>query len=187
MYSGNFGLGHTFDALVLAARSSEIPGRFRLALVGGGKKKQEVLDQLAELVDVGRVVSEPYQAREVVPVLLAAADVHVVSLASGCEGTMVPSKFFGILAARRPVIYIGHKSGEVGRIIEEIDCGMVVSPEDPHALLDAITALTEQPDLRERLGENAWRASTGIYSRGTALAQWSDLIENPQQPPAHTR
>ena len=178
MYSGNFGLGHDFDSLIAATRAGAFSGRCRLALVGDGKKKGALLECLCQELRAGRVIAEPYQPRDKVPDLLAAADVHLVSLALGCEGTMVPSKFFGVLAAGRPVIYIGHESGEAARIIREVNCGIVVRPDDNASLLDALARLGSQPTLRAELGENARRASNGAYSREKALNQWSSLIES---------
>ena len=48
---------------------------------------------------------------------MAAADVHLVSLLPQIEGLIVPSKFYGILAAGRPAIFIGDAEGEIAREI----------------------------------------------------------------------
>ncbi len=45
-----------------------------------------------------------YQSRAVLPQSLSAADVHVVGLASGLAGYVVPSRLYGILAVGRPLI-----------------------------------------------------------------------------------
>ena len=36
---------------------------------------------------------------------LAAVDVHLVTLRQSCTGAVIPSKFFGALAAGRPVLF----------------------------------------------------------------------------------
>ena len=46
----------------------------------------------------------PYQKRERLPLSLSSADVHVVGLAKGLAGYVVPSRLYGILSAGRPVI-----------------------------------------------------------------------------------
>jgi len=61
----------------------------------------------------------PYQRRDMLEDSLAAADVHLVSLLPALEGYVVPSKLYGILAAGRPLIFIGDGKGDVGRVIEQ--------------------------------------------------------------------
>jgi colanic acid biosynthesis glycosyl transferase WcaI len=178
MYSGNFGLGHDFDTIAEAFRSTCAEQGCQLALVGGGKRKAELVARLVSEQSAGAVVVEPYQPREQLPELLRAADVHLVSLGKGCEGTMVPSKFYGILAAGRPVIYVGEASGEVARVIEETGCGVVVAPGDVKSLSDAMRTLQGDSGLRLRMGELAVAASRGECSRDSALARWAALIES---------
>jgi hypothetical protein len=42
-------------------------------------------------------------------------DVHWLSLIPQLEGLIVPSKFYGIAAAGKPIIIIGDKNGEIAR------------------------------------------------------------------------
>jgi hypothetical protein len=44
---------------------------------------------------------------------LAAADVHVVTLLPGLDGLIFPSKIYGIMAAGRPLLYIGGNEGSI--------------------------------------------------------------------------
>ena len=60
-------------------------------------------------------IEAPYQPRERIHDLLSAADIHLASLASGSTGIMVPSKFYGVLAVARPIVYIGEEAGEAAR------------------------------------------------------------------------
>jgi colanic acid biosynthesis glycosyl transferase WcaI len=177
MYSGNFGLGHDFETIASAARSTCAGGRVLFAFVGGGKRKAPLLQAMAQEVKHGSVVGAPYQPREMIRDLLAAADVHLVSLLPGCEGTMVPSKFYGILAAGRPVVYVGRTSGEAARVIAETGCGIVVEPGDVDGLERALAGLRDNAGLRQALGYASWQAATGVHGRGAALASWAALAE----------
>jgi hypothetical protein len=68
-----------------------------------------------------------YQPLETLSDAMAAADLHLVSLRPALEGQIVPSKFYGIAAAERPVVFIGDPDGELAQLISESDCGFVVA------------------------------------------------------------
>ena len=61
-------------------------------------------------------------------IVIAAADLHLVSLIPSLEGLIVPSKFYGILAAGRAVLFIGDQDGELSRVIRATPCGLVLAP-----------------------------------------------------------
>ncbi len=104
MHSGNVGHAQNLDALVRAATFLRDLDDLTVAIVGTGAR-HEALVELAELLEVGDVVRFwPYQPRELLPLSLSSADVHVVGLARGLSGYVVPSRLYGILAVGRPVI-----------------------------------------------------------------------------------
>lgn len=176
MYSGNFGLGHDFGTIANGAAMCAESGDFAFAFVGGGKRKQWLLDSLAANVGSSFVVDAPYQPRESLGDLLACADVHLVSLSSGVEGIMVPSKIYGILAAGRPVVYVGNPGGEVALAISEIGCGIVVPPGDAPALANALNSMKDEAS-RVDMGHRARAAFEERYQAGIALEAWSKLVE----------
>src|SRR5204862_207522 len=71
---------------------------------------------------------------------LSSADVHVVGLARGLAGYVVPSRLYGILAAGRPVIAAAEEESETAQLVAEVGCGVVVPPGNPFALAGAIRA-----------------------------------------------
>jgi glycosyltransferase involved in cell wall biosynthesis len=59
--------------------------------------------------------------------------------------------------------------GEASELIEHLDVGEVIAPEDPHALADAIERLHSDPARRDRYRANATRMAPR-FDR-TALAE----------------
>jgi colanic acid biosynthesis glycosyl transferase WcaI len=175
MYSGNFGLGHDFETIVDGIVALREDPRFLFALVGGGKRKPEVLHALRSK-GVTNIVDAPYQPRESLGELLGAADVHLVSLASSMEGVMVPSKFFGIAAIGRPVLYVGSPSGEIARCIAEANCGWVVAPGRSADFSAALLSATADPGILDSMGERARRRSDAEWDAKRALDDWSRLV-----------
>ncbi len=181
MYSGNFGLGHDFETLAAALSTLEpIPG-LRLALVGGGKCKNEFIEML-RAGGACRFEEAPHQPRQRLGALLCSADVHLVTLKAGFEGLMVPSKFYGAMSAGKPVIFIGPKGSEVALAIGESGGGIVVEPGDAAGLRDAIASVASRHEAREAMGSRARRAANDRWSAEIALRRWCDLIERTAAP-----
>jgi colanic acid biosynthesis glycosyl transferase WcaI len=177
MYSGNFGIGHEIDTFLDAANSFRDDDRIRFAFVGGGKRKRDV-EAFVKAAELERtcIIAE-YQPRERLGELLGAADLHLASMLPGWSGVMVPSKLFGILAAARPVVFIGPEDSEVARVIEELECGSVVAPGDVQAMRRSIL---DAVDDREAIREAGRRGYAGMVDEHDAthrLVAWRTLLE----------
>jgi hypothetical protein len=59
---------------------------------------------------------------------LAGADVHLVSLRADMSGLSVPSKIYGIMAAGRPILFIGPGNSEAAMVVREANCGYTIEP-----------------------------------------------------------
>jgi glycosyltransferase involved in cell wall biosynthesis len=91
-----------------------------------------------------------YQPREVLSLSLSTADVHVVGLAEGLAGYVVPSRLYGILSSGRPVIVAADADSETARVVERVGCGVVVPPGRPELLAATIRSAHDgELDLAE--------------------------------------
>lgn len=86
-----------------------------------------------------------------------------------------PSKMFPIMASGKPVVYSG--SGEGARLVESANAGVVVSPEDPKALAEAIRTLVGDPALADELGRNGRRYVEEKLSWSTLVKDWLHQLE----------
>jgi glycosyltransferase involved in cell wall biosynthesis len=160
MYSGNFGVVHEFETLLASMEEMKsVPG-VRFCFVGDGVRKPRLVDAAAR-AGWTHVMFLPYQPKEQLRMTLGAADVHLVSLRTYMEGLSVPSKVYGILAAARPVIFIGPEACEAAAVIREGGCGYVVRPGDSRAVVNALLECRRDSDARQRLG----RASRQYFER----------------------
>jgi colanic acid biosynthesis glycosyl transferase WcaI len=175
-YSGNLGRAHEVETLLDAAQMLDDSGQFGFLFIGGGAK----VDALKRAVTDRRLESFrflPYQTRESLGDSLAAADVHLVSLLPALEGLIVPSKLYGILAAGRPLIFVGAPAGEVARIIDRAQCGRTVPIGDAIGLRDMLRSL--QTDLKglNEMGARAARLFDEEYALHRAIDRWMTLID----------
>src|SRR5207248_6941045 len=127
-----------------------------IAIIGTGARHSELV-ALAELLEADRVRFLYYQPRQVLAQSLSAADVHVVGLAPGLAGYVVPSRLYGILAVARPVIVAADAESEVAKVVSEVGCGVVVPPARAELVAQAIRDLHERRDELPELGAKGRR------------------------------
>lgn len=175
-YSGNLGRAHEAETLMGAARELRERRNFLFLFVGGGHEN-ELLKKRAERENLHNIRFEPYQPRSRLLETLSVPDVHWLSLRPAFEGLIVPSKFYGIAAAARPVIAIVDPGGELACVVRQHSCGRTVAPGDVAGLVDCLVELGASPQLRKELGENARRAVDEEFSRQRALGKWEKLLE----------
>jgi hypothetical protein len=113
LYSGNYSVAHDSDTVVggLIRHHSESAGTFGLWLNATGSRADLVEEQLRE-AGVPVVRSQPGPLEES-PRLLVTADAHLISLRPEFSGIVLPSKVFGCIASRRPVLFVGPTSSDV--------------------------------------------------------------------------
>jgi glycosyltransferase involved in cell wall biosynthesis len=178
-YSGNLGRAHEFDTLVGAAQILRNEPKFFFLIIGNGAKMDALKHAVAEK-NLKNFSFLPYQARDELEDSLAAADVHLVSLLPALEGLIVPSKLYGILAAGRPLIFIGDPDGDTGRIIERAQCGRTVPIGDSLELSSLIRSLAAEPMVAATMGKRARWAFCAEFSLHQAVERWAHMIESIQ-------
>jgi glycosyltransferase involved in cell wall biosynthesis len=150
MHSGNVGHAQDLDSLVRAATFLRDRDDLRIVIAGFGARHAEMVE-LASRLEVDETVRFlPYQEREHLPFSLSSADLHVVGLAKGLAGYVVPSRLYGVLAAGRPIIAAADDTSETARLVREVGCGMVIPPGRPELLARTIRAAADgEHDLAE--------------------------------------
>jgi len=177
MYSGNFGLGHDVDTMLHAAERLRNDDRIRFAFVGGGKKKAQVESFVRER-ELANCILAPYQPRDRLEQLLAAADVHLASLSDGVEGIMVPSKVYGMMASARPSVFIGPAASEVARAIVESGGGFVIRCGDVEDLVACFEGYAADRALVAEHGHRARASLERSYTRDQLCHRWVQLLES---------
>jgi glycosyltransferase involved in cell wall biosynthesis len=175
MHSGNVGHAQDLDSLVRAATFLRDLDDLRILVVGTGARHAELV-ALAELLEVDQVRFLYYQPRHVLAQSLSTADVHVVGLASGLAGYVVPSRLYGILAVARPVIVAADAESETAQVVERIGCGIVVPPGRPEVLARAIRDAHDGKYDLEAMGARGreWVEREG--DRSVAVRRYRDLL-----------
>jgi colanic acid biosynthesis glycosyl transferase WcaI len=175
MHSGNVGHAQDLDSLVRAATFLRDLEDLSIVIIGTGARHAELVE-LAERLEVDRVEFLYYQPRHLLPQSLSAADVHVVGLAPGLAGYVVPSRLYGILAVARPVIVAADAESETAQVVEEADCGIVVPPGRPELLARAIRDAHDGKYDLEAMGARGREWVEREADRSVAMRRYRDLL-----------
>jgi colanic acid biosynthesis glycosyl transferase WcaI len=179
-YSGNLGRAHEYDTVLAAAERLRGDAHIVFLMIGGGKR----FDELADAVKMRGLDSAfrfmPYQPRAMLPFSLAVPDAHWLSLNPKLEGLIVPSKFYGIAAAGKPIVVIADPDGELAQLVRQHACGLAIAPGDADALVGALQRWSAAPAEMEDMGRQARQMLDARFTRRKGLARWDDLLNRLQ-------
>lgn len=173
LYSGNFGRAHSYD-LLLGLASQLAPEGGTLAFSVRGNRAGEL--QAAAAEQRGNVVFTEFASEERLAARLSCADVHVMSLEDEWTGTVVPSKFFGALAAGRPVVFAGSRDSAVSGWIDEFGVGWVLTPDNIAEVAHDLADFSRTPARKTAMFEHCHQVYTTNFRRARATSQWDSLL-----------
>ncbi|MGK9237077.1 glycosyltransferase family 4 protein [Inquilinus limosus] len=174
-YSGNFGRAHEFDTILGAAARLRHRDDIRFLFIGDGHKRAAIEAEI-RTQGLDNIILKPLQPRELLAESLGLADVHLVSLLPALEPFVIPSKFYGILAAGRPTLFIGDPDGEIGLQLRRHRCGHSVAIGDSEALARHILELRQSPKELNQLAANARRLFEDHYTEDRGCSAWTKLL-----------
>lgn len=154
LYSGNLGLAHDLDTLTGAILELKDDDRFRFLCVGSGGRRKD-LEAFATAHSLRSVELRPYVERTSLGESLSAGDIGLVTQRDVCCGSVVPSKVYGILAAGRPILFIGPSQATPASIVHRHHCGWQVNCGDISALAQLLLHLAGHPEEVRIAGRNA--------------------------------
>ncbi|MCA1994602.1 MAG: glycosyltransferase family 4 protein [Coleofasciculus sp. S288] len=181
LYAGNIALTQGLTTVINAAvRLRHIPD---IAIVIVGEEKAlEQLQLYRDTCKAANVILLPFQPREKLPEMLAAADVGLVVQKQNVVSFNMPSKIQVLLASGRAIIASVPANGTAARSVVQSGGGIIVPPEDPGALAAAILDLYHNPDKIKVLGEKSRQYAIDNYSFEQALDRYEKLFAAIQEP-----
>ena len=157
-----------FRSLGTAELSRDDQG-IKYMLVGDGSVRQQ-LEQRAKSAQLKNLQFVPLLPDDQFLDLLAASDISLVTQQRSVADIVFPSKVITLMSAARAIIASVSAGSEVARVLKEADAGIVVAPENPGALLEAIRALRNNPGRRQQLGSNARAFAQRVWEKQRTLS-----------------
>ncbi|HEY9849401.1 MAG TPA: glycosyltransferase family 4 protein [Leptolyngbyaceae cyanobacterium] len=175
LYSGNIALTQDLRTVIKAAAMLRDIPEVVFVIVG----EQQAIERVryyCELDGADNVKVLPFQPREKLPEMLAAADVSLVTQKHNVIAFNLPSKIPVILASGRPIVASVPSTGTAAKAVQQSGGGLVVTPEDPKALAIAIESLYKNPEKCEFLGRQGRQHAMEYYSFEQALNRYEALF-----------
>lgn len=173
LYSGNFGRAHSGTEFLALARQLRDTG-VRFCFAGRGNRADEL--RTAVTADDANVTFAGFAPEAELEKRLTACDLHLVSLRPEWTGTVVPSKFFGALAAGRGVLFAGSPSSAIAGWITEHRVGYVVTPDTVPQVAEQLARLAADPAELLAMRERCHRVYHAHFSKETQLNRWDQEL-----------
>lgn len=109
--------------------------------------------------------------------ILSKCDIALVTLADNMYGLGVPSKSYNIMAAGKPILYIGDKKSEIAMVIKESGIGYSFDPNDKEGIINWLRSIdSSYRDEFHLKGLKAKQLAETIYSEDSILNKYSNLF-----------
>ncbi len=179
VFTGAHGLANGLDAVLDAIIELKNRGEtgIHFNFIGHGGMKPGLMER-CKLENLQDWVSwvEPMPKQQLAEIL-PRMDVGMMilkNLPAFYYGTS-PNKFFDYIASGLPVL--NNYPGWLAGLIEENNCGKVVSPDDPKAFADAVLWMRDHPDELKAMGPRSRKLAESQFSRQVLGEKFVGILE----------
>jgi len=174
-YVGTHGMAHGLINVLDAAERLRDDDRIRFLFVGAGAERQMLMEEAARR-NLGNIVFQGMQPKEMMPRIWSLCDVALVHLKNDpAFAEVIPSKIFEAMGMGLPLLLVAPE-GEASRIVIDDAAGLWVPAAQPQALADAARALVGDGDRRNALAA-ASLAAAPRHSRAYQATRYMDVLD----------
>lgn len=172
MFAGNIGKGQRVDVIIKAATILGARKDYKVHIVGDGRMRQELEQQVKEKGLATNVVFYGNQKREDMPRYYKMADALLITLRGNNEvGDTMPGKLQMYMTTGKPII--GAINGAAAEVIYESQCGGCVKAGDYEGLAKLMKFYIEHPKDYDACGKNARQ----YFKKHFTLEHYMDGLE----------
>lgn len=182
-FVGSFGPWHgaeTFAMTIPIVLSKN--KRIRYLFVGSGARLESVKKIVFESGMAEKVLFAGLVDRQNMPKYLAASDILVSPQVPNPDGTPFfgsPTKLFEYMSMGKAIV--ASDLDQIGALLTHKEDAVLVPPGDENKLAEAILSLADNPDLRERLGNQARKTAMSKYSWDNHVCSILDYVISCQE------
>jgi colanic acid biosynthesis glycosyl transferase WcaI len=177
MYAGNIGYTHGTELLVEAADKLAALKDLTFLVIGGGSKQGDLV-RLARERRHTNLQFLPTQPSELLPEMLASADVFVLTTKPGVGKASFPSRIYNFLLAGRPVVASIDADSDSARLLDRAGAAIVTEPGNVEAFCQALRTLYHDASTRERLARKGREFMAQHYSSDAVVDQYDELLKS---------
>jgi colanic acid biosynthesis glycosyl transferase WcaI len=172
LYSGNIGNKQGIEILVDVARLVADRDDLTFIICGQGPNRAN-LEALAQ--GLNNIRFYDLQPTDQLNELMGLATIHLLPQKASAADLVLPSKLTNMLASGRPVVATAHAGTGLAREVE--GCGIIVEPEKPHLMAEAIVRLLERPEEYRELSTAARVRAMKDWNKNIIIEKLIDQFE----------
>lgn len=176
-YSGNLGRAHDWRTLLQAAEALQNEKQLLFLVCGGGHGYIHLRAAVEERGLQDHFLFLPYQPQDALAASLRVPDIHWFTLMEGLTPFIFPSKFYGILEAGRPVLFIGQTDSGIAGDIHQHGLGAVVREGAGADLAAAVQRFRSDSQACQRAGLAARQLWESAFGRDLQIRRWQELLQ----------
>lgn len=174
-FAGNIGRLQNIQFLV-DTFNQYIPSEAHLLFIGGGAMVDYV-KSAARRKNANVTYAGTFPRGEQAK-FLNACDIAIVSLAEGMHGLGVPSKAYNIMAAGKPILFVGEEGSEIYKMVNKHKIGWETLPGNREKLAETVDYILANPDEIKQKGVLARQLSVRKYNKNLILKKYVSHFES---------
>lgn len=177
MYIGNVGTAQALEVVVHAAKLLHDVPEVQFVIIGDGVELEELI-HLANQENLSNVAFLGSRPQNEVAAYAAFADVLLLHLkADPIYEITIPSKTYAYLATGHPIL--AAVTGDAANLIELYGAGLVIAPDNPEAMADAVRKLWKMSvDERKAIGCTGRKVFLASFTRQILVDRYESLFEH---------
>ncbi len=173
-YAGNIGRVQGLLELLEIIKEVKNPDLLFYFVGEGAVKKQ--MQEFAVSHQLQNVQFAGSYKREEQNNILNRCDISIITLSDGMYGFGVPSKTYNVLAAGKPILFIGDAASEVGRLVAEEQIGYSFNHQQKKEILDFFNNFNADTENIQDKSLKARQLAEEKYSEEVILNKFKEII-----------
>jgi glycosyltransferase involved in cell wall biosynthesis len=174
-FAGNIGKAQNIEILLKIAEYCK-NDNIHIVFIGTGEKVELIRGYIKTSIRKNITLLD-YIDRSSQCEFLNSCDIGIITLRDGMYGLGVPSKAYNILAAGKPILYIGDKGSEIFKLVCENDIGWAFQSSRYGEVIEMLSKLENSIDDIIRKGKNARKVAETLTSKKYILNEYLKVLE----------
>jgi colanic acid biosynthesis glycosyl transferase WcaI len=175
MYTGNIGKKQDLMNVVRAAELSKHLTDLTWVLIGQGEERN-LIDEAIRQRGLTNIRLLPLQPASTLAEMYSAANALFIHQKAAVVDSVIPSKLLTYMAAGRPILAAVSDKSETARYVESANCGLILHPESPEALVKSVLSLRADSALQRRLGASGRAYVQQHFAKDKVLQKYDSLF-----------
>ncbi|MEA4968062.1 MAG: glycosyltransferase family 4 protein, partial [Bacteroidaceae bacterium] len=175
-YVGAHGISQNLSTILKVAKALNNEKDIQFLFIGEGAEKNK-LKEISQKEDITNVKFIDSQPKEMIPEFYNTSDVCLIPLKKiELFKTFIPSKMFEIMACGIPIV--ASLEGEAADILNDSKSALVVEPDNPEKIKQAILKLKADKALYNQFKKNGPIFVEENYSRKKLAEKYLEIMNN---------